>query len=133
MAMCPLSTENWTETTDTMHRIRQTATGDMRFPPRLDGFHQRTKVADFTNHFPKRPEHRLLAPKASATHAVPPSRGAACCDFTKIDLATPANTKLTLPKTHLTNAHTNSRFPPLHSLLTLALVVCWSLYSPETL
>lgn len=71
MAMHPLSTKNWTETTDTMHTTCQTATGDMRFPSRLDNFHQCTKVADFINHLPNLLEHRLLA---QTLHSRPPKR-----------------------------------------------------------
>lgn len=61
MAMHPLSTESWMETTDTMHAACQTATGDQRFPSRLENFHQCTKVADCINLLPNDPEHSLLA------------------------------------------------------------------------
>lgn len=61
MAVHPLSTASWMETTDTMHAACQTATGDNPFPSRLESFHQCTKVADCSNLLADDPEHSLPA------------------------------------------------------------------------
>lgn len=75
MALHPLSTESWMETTDTMHTACQTATGDKHFPSRLENFHQCTKVADCINLLSDDPEHSLLA---LTLHQDPQNSGCAC-------------------------------------------------------